>query len=160
MPRSGQMHFKLKWTSEDPSNAIILTFSGEWELPLRDGNISVVFRKTGPSGLVPRLMYPYVAQPASAIIGKMEILSYESMDIDAATRLCSEGSITEAKLREYAKDYGQLFVFHVGPFQNAATPITHRLLNDKYDYWPSSTFIPLSASGVATLDELGFRARK
>jgi len=157
---SRKMHFALKRTPEDPSNAIILSFAGEWDVPLRSQEVSVVFRKSGPSAFVPDQMFAYIAAPVSAITAKMRVESSVFMPIDEAVAYCDAARLTEDALREYAKDYAEVLVFHIADIEPATKPISRVLLTEQFDFWPSSTYIPLSSTGVATLETLGFMRSK
>ena len=147
--------FKLRSTEDDQSNAIVQTFSDKWRKPLIEGHVRVVFRKNGPRQFTPTMMYAYVAGPTSAIVAKMAITSYTTMSINEAVKLASSGAITEAELRDYAESYSQLVVMPVDLPRIARSPITYKFLSAEYNYWPSSTFIPLSQHGVQILDKLG-----
>lgn len=154
-----KLNFKLKWTPDDPSTAIMLTFSGDAQEPLLEGKLEVLFRKMGPQSFKPTLVYAYVSAPASAIVAKFEVDSWEREPVDVAISLASKGLVSEDYLRSYSKGYSDLLVIKPGPIQVADTPITLKQMSNAYEFWPSSTFMPLSANGIQTLNRLGnFRA--
>jgi predicted transcriptional regulator len=146
---------RLKRTATDQANAIILTFSHRWCEPLLEGKVHVVFRKQGPRGFSPELMYVYASAPASAIIARVPIVSYQTMSMTESLSLASRGCIDLAELRSYGRSVDELVVMKIGSVSVARTPVACALLADKYNFWPSSTFIPLSATGVKVLDTLG-----
>ncbi len=153
MPNKGP--FELKRSPEDESNAILLTFDSKWRAPLVTGNIRVVFRKMGPKAFVPDLMYAYVASPDSAIVARMPITSCTAMSLKDAVQLADEGCISPEELIQYAHTWQELIVMHVGAVAVAMEPISYDYLAKEYNYWPSSTFIPLSGNGKKVLDKLG-----
>jgi predicted transcriptional regulator len=153
MPNQGP--FELKRSPEDESNAILLTFDSRWRTSLVTGQVRVVFRKMGPKAFVPDLMYAYVASPDSAIVARMPITSYAAMPLKDAVQLADQGAISAEELIQYAHTWQELIVMHVGAVAVAKAPITYDYLAKEYNYWPSSTFIPLSRTGKTVLDKLG-----
>jgi len=147
-------NFTLKWNKDDPSNAIMLTFDVKWLEPLLAGNVSYVFRKMGPNRFVPDLIYAYFSQPISAVAAKCPVISWESLSIDEALALASQGSISTHELHSYAKDYKELIVIGIGKPQEAKTRIEMQFMRKEFGFWPSSTFMPLSATGCKTLNAL------
>lgn len=145
----------MKRTPTDSSNAIILTFDSRWRLPLTQGEIRVVFRKMGPTDFIPDTVYAYIASPDSAIVARAPILAYETLGIQDALDLADDGKLSRRELLEYVGEWKHLIVMRLGNLWVADTPITYAHLSEKYNYWPSSTFIPLSATGKNILDKLG-----
>ncbi len=133
----------------------MLTFSGDAREPLLEGKLEVLFRKMGPQGFEPTLVYAYVSAPASAVVAKFEIDSWDREPVDVAIGLASKGLVSEDYLRSYSKGYTELLVIKPGPIQVAETPITLKQMSDAYEFWPSSTFMPLSGNGILTLNTLG-----
>jgi predicted transcriptional regulator len=146
---------RLKRTPSDEADAIILTFNHRWEQMLTKGKIEVVFRKQGPSNFTPRLIYAYVSAPTSAIVCRMPVIAYSTMPVAKALEFADRGCIEVDELKSYAGASNSLIVMELGAILVARSPITCEYLSQHYNYWPSSTFIPLSKSGVAILDELG-----
>ena len=155
-----KLHFALKWTADDPSNAIILTFGGDWHQPLVSGDIDVVFRKMGPRHFEPDLLFAYVAAPISAIVARVAITRYERLSLRDAERLANRANLTPKELRSYAIGYDDVIVMELAPVVTTRHPITLDYLSKHYEFWPSSTYTPLSKAGVATLNKLGFSRRK
>jgi len=153
MPISGPC--TLKWSDDDPSNAIILTFASRWCEPMVKGKIKVVFRKAGPTRVTPELMYVYFSAPISAIVARLPIVSYEILPLAKAIMLTEDGQISREELVSYARDRQELVVMHVGQVAVASNPITRIHMSSAYNFWPSSTFIPLSGAGKRTLDAYG-----
>ncbi len=147
--------FKLKRKLDDESDAIVLTFNQRWLEPLTYGRVSVVFRKSGPTDFTPQLVYAYIAAPTSSIAFRMEITSYSSMPVEATFELADAGAISKSDLKSYAGSNHNLVVMRIGQIFVAELPITCDFLAQNFNFWPSSTYIPLSSAGVATLDELG-----
>ena len=147
--------FKLKRTSTDPSDAIIVTFAGRWLDAIHNHEIVSVFRKMGPTDFTPRVVYLYVAAPTSAIVARSRLRDYAHMAVSDALKVCKSGRLSEAELRDYAGSYKELIVMRLGDIEIAQHPISLKELADDFDYWPSSTFIPLSGTGVETLDRVG-----
>lgn len=159
MPNSGPC--TLKWSNDDPSNAIILTFHSRWRTPVVTNQIRVVFRKLGPTRFTPDLMYVYSTSPDSAIIARFPILFYDVKNVEDALLLAEDGKISREELLLYAHSQRELVVMGVGDVALARTPVTCALMSAKYNFWPSSTFIPLSSTGRRTLDRLaGFPETK
>lgn len=132
----------------------MLTFAGNSMEPLLAGQLDVVFRKMGPSMFTPSLVYAYVSAPSSAVVAKFSVISWERQPLKQALQQSVRGMLSEAYLRQYAQGYNELLVIRPGPIQVARTPVTLKLLSTEYEFWPSSTFMPLSGKGVATLDRL------
>jgi len=151
---SKKLHFKLKWSPTDPSNAIILSFAGENLDSIIAGRLSVVFRKMGPTAFTPDLVYAYVGSPTSAIVAKFQVESWNRQPLEIALRLAKQGHLTKEYLRSYANGQTDLIVITARSFQVAKHPLKLKKLTDDYDFWPSSTFMPLSATGTATIDHL------
>jgi hypothetical protein len=127
---------------------------------LLEKKLDIVFRKQGPSGFTPKLIYAYVTAPTSAILCCAPIVAYDEMPVAKAVTLADRGCIDVSELKTYSGVNGKLIVMELGAILVAKSPITYEFLSKHYNYWPSSTFIPLSKSGVAILDELGgFSAR-
>lgn len=152
--RSSNMQFALKWNASDPSTAIILTFDDRWRQPLSAGDISAVFRKRCPSFFIPTIIYAYFAKPSSAIAARFPVISWERQPLAEAVGCAGKGRISPEELRSYAKGYDDLLVITIGQVEAAQSPVTHAYLCERYDYWPSSTFTPLSGTGVKTIDAL------
>ena len=145
---------KLKRTTADSSNAIIQSFSSKWQQPLLRGRVGVVFRKNGPS-FTPDLMYVYIAAPEKAIVARTPITKYTTMPLEEALLLADQGAIEATELATYAEPFKELVVMEIGQVARASKPITFKHLAENYNFYPSSTFIPLSQSGVDTLNKLG-----
>ncbi len=145
----------LKRSPTDTSDAMMLTFNAKWQGPLLAGEVEVVFRKQGPRGFVPTLMYTYMAAPISAIVARIPISSYAYVATEKAIELADRGSIDSDELRDYAKGLGSLLVMELGRVAVAKYPITYSYMSEHFNFWPSSTYIPLSATGIQLLDELG-----
>jgi len=150
MPR-----FSLKWTEDDPSRAIILTFHSAWESRIRDGLFRAIFRKMGPRQIEPDTLYAYVARPLSAIIARMSINENVFVPVKQALELSDEGAISKSDLERYAIGYSELLVYRIRQIDLASKPVDYETLAQQYGYFPSSTFIPLSGSGQKVLDSLG-----
>ena len=151
---------RLKRIPSDAADAVILTFNHRWEQMLLEKKLDVVFRKQGPADFTPKLIYAYVSAPTSAIVCRVSIVAYDEMPVDKAVTLADRGCIDVSELKSYAGMNGKLIVMELGAILVAKSPITCEYLSQHYNYWPSSTFIPLSKSGVAILDKLGeFSAR-
>lgn len=132
----------------------MLTFAGDRLEPLLAGKLSVVFRKMGPADFTPDTVYAYVSARASAIVAKFTVKSWERLPLDKALRLAAKGNVTEEYLRTYTTGYSDLIVIVAGPLQVAEHPVTLKHLSTEYEFRPSSTFMPLSATGVTTIDRL------
>lgn len=145
----------LKRCQGDTSDAIILTFDSRWREPIVSAQVRVVFRKMGPSDFTPNLMYIYIAAPDSAIVARSPITKYETLNLADALLLADDGKISRDALTEYARDRRQLIVMHLGEIAIAQSQITYLRLAEDFNFWPSSTFIPLSESGRRVLDKLG-----
>ena len=159
MPNKGP--FQLKRTPADAADAILQTFNHKWCDPLLAGRVHVVFRKQGPTNFTPTLMYVYASAPVSAIVARAPILSYEKLPTAEVMELTQRGAIAPEELESYCRLRDTLVVMGIGQVSAAKSPITFSFLAEHYNFWPSSTFIPLSASGVKTLDRLGqFRVLK
>jgi len=150
MPR-----FTLRATNDDSSRSIMLAFHSKWHEPIQSKSFSVVFRKFGPRDFTPDWIYAYVAQPVSAIVAKLEVTSYRLLPVADAVKLARKGLLTEEELRTYSARFSTLVVFGIGSSQLARRPVSLLTLKTDYDFWPDSTFIPLSMRGTTTLDELG-----
>jgi predicted transcriptional regulator len=146
---------RLKRIPSDQADAVILTFNHRWEQTLLEKKLDIVFRKQGPSDFIPKLIYAYVSAPRSAIVCRMQIVAYDEMPIAKAVTFADRGCIDVPELKSYAGIDGKLIVMKLGVILAAKSPITFEYLSRNYNYWPSSTFIPLSKSGVAILDDLG-----
>ena len=147
--------FKLRAASRDECESMILTFHGKWHLPLVKGEISVVFRKKGPTWFSPTHLYAYMSKPVKGIVARMPVAKYEFVPIESALEVASRGKIGKEELRAYAADYVNLLLIGIGPVAPAKSLISFELLAREYDFWPSSTFMPLSKSGMDVLDRLG-----
>jgi predicted transcriptional regulator len=148
-------HFTLKATSRNECEAIILSFHGKWLEPLLKQQVSVIFRKMGPTWFEPTTIYAYLSQPISAIVAKMPVLRYEFLPADEALALADKGKISKEELRAYTSDYSKLLTIKIGAVSKASPQITRTYLTNEFDYWPSSTFTSLSKEGMASLDSLG-----
>ena len=147
--------FKLKWSPEDPSNALILTYHSKWEERLGRGNVSVEFRKTGPRNISPECMYLYITSPIKAITAKVSVVRFGEMEVDKATEMASKSLLTPDEIRQYAGHQDHLYFYEFIAFKAAVQPITFQRLASEYGYFPSSNFFPLSQTGRETLDRLG-----
>ena len=145
----------LKRTASDTSDALILTFHHQWEQPLKRGAVHVVFRKQGPPGPPPKIIYAYISAPTSAIVCRIAVHKHENVSLNQAIRLADQGSITVEELKKYAGNRASLVVTHIDRPQIARKPIACEFLSKNYNFWPSSTYIPLSGTGVKVLDRLG-----
>ena len=148
-------NLSLKWTKDDPSTSIMLTFDAKWLEPLLDGKVLYAFRKMGPRQFVPEEIYGYFSQPVSAVALKCSVTSWKSLGIEDALALTGKANISELELRSYAKNYSELLVIGLSNFRKAGKRIAMQDLRKEYGFWPSSTFMPLSQTGCRTLDKLG-----
>lgn len=153
MPIKGPCY--LKRTSSDQADAMILSFNHRWYDLLSAGKIDVVFRKRGPQGFTPKLMYAYIATPMSAIAFRMAIKSYELMSVPNALTFTNRGCIESGELRRYAGTASELIVMTISQIFIATVPLTISFLSREYNFWPSATFVPVSHTGVTKLDEVG-----
>ena len=152
--------FKLKWTDDDPGNSFMLSFHSKWQTPICNGEVSVVFRKTWPTKIDARAIYAYFGAPTSAIAAKFPIEGLELLPIQDALAFSAAGAISRAELETYATDFDAIYVCHIGSVEVANSPVDRKFLTDEYDFWPSSTYMPLSSYGEETLDRLAeFSAR-
>jgi hypothetical protein len=151
--------FLLKKKRNEPGDSIIISFDANWVEPMQQSEFSVVFRKHRPARMEPRWMYAYCSKPVSAIVARMPVISVLELPLDEAVKMCDRSMHTEDQIRKYAKstfrDYMSLVVYEIGIVEYAKSPIPLRLLVADFDYWPSSTFIPLSVEGKRILDKLG-----
>jgi len=153
----GRKHqFKLKYTDADPSESIILAFDSKWQTLLHQGTINAIFRRQVPISFVPDQIFAYVSKPISAITAKLFVTAFERLPVDDTIRFAKGGHLREDELRSYAGDREELVVIQISGTKVAVRPIEFAHLAKEYDFWPSSTSMPLSATGVRTLDELGF----
>lgn len=144
--------FTLKGSSD--FNAIILSFHSHWADRIAKGEIKAVFRKKGPQKRIPKWMYAYVSTPLSSIVSKLLVTNVEYLSIDDAVAHSKAGLLSETQLREYADKAKGLYVFHVGQVINATAPLTLGILIERFGFWPSANYIPLSDEGVEQLDKL------
>lgn len=147
--------FRLRWTKEDPSDALILTYSSSWKQKILDRAFSVEFRKSGPRNLDPEWVYAYVTAPVAAIVARMPVTDFGDIPVKQALALVKHGLFNEAELERYAGGMSSLYYYRFGPIQLAKKPITYQVLSAEYGYHTSSNFFPLSDYGRLTLDTLG-----
>ena len=147
--------FKLRWTMEDPSEALILTYSSSWKQEILQRAFSVEFRKSGPMNLDPEWVYAYVTAPVAAIVARMPVKDFGHIAVKQAFALVKHALFNEVELEKYAGTMGDLYFYRFGPIQVAKQPITYKVLSSEYGYHTSSNFFPLSEYGRQTLDSLG-----
>lgn len=151
----GQRNFSLKSPDDASSEAIILSFDAKWLEALEAHSIDVVFRKMGPKTFTPKTLYAYLAMPISAIVARCPLSEVSTRDLEEAVTLVGRAGLSETELRAYAGTHSRLLIYELARIDMAAKYIEFDTLREDYDYWPSSNYIPLSASGIETLDKLG-----
>lgn len=147
--------FKLKWTPEDPSHAIILTYHSKWADRIHQGNISVEFRKSGPNNVAPEIAYAYLASPLKAITARFTVVRFGTIPVKEAVRMSTGALLAPEEIRQYAKDRESLYFYQFSECRVATRQIAFQQLASEYGYFPSSNFFPLSERGRETLDRLG-----
>jgi len=150
--------FSLKMTNaNDAGSSILVPFDQRWEKLLRQNEISVFFRKRGPRVFSPTSVFVYIAAPTSRLIGRTSITAFSFMPLDQAVTFVSDGGLTEAELRQYARGYAELAVFHIGRFEAAVSSLTLPQLSAAYSFHAPQSFLRLSESGSEQLEKaLGF----
>jgi predicted transcriptional regulator len=151
--------FALKKLRDETGDSVIVSFSARWAVPMQQNGFSVVYRKHRPAKMETHWMYAYCSRPVSAIVARMPVKSVTDMSIDEAIALSDRSMHSRQEILNYTKsafrDYTSLVVYEIGAIEYSACPIPLRLLIEKYDYWPSSSFIPISDEGKRILDKLG-----
>lgn len=151
----GQRLFSLKSPESESSTAIILSFDAKWIPALETRSIDIVFRKMGPKRFEPSIMYAYMAKPISAIVARINLARIYSIDVGDAAALADRAGLSEMELKDYAAEYSQLLVYEIAQIHMASQVIAFDTLRDKFNFWPSSNYIPLSTEGIDTFDKLG-----
>jgi hypothetical protein len=161
MTRKAKNIFALKWAENDPSEAIILSFHSKWRLHLIQGAVSVVFRKMGPSHFSPKTIYAYFGSPIATLDARITVQQASRAPVDEAVNFAGQGLLTPDELRQYAELWSDLLVYQIGDILVAENTIPYSLLQDKYNFYVSSTYTPLSGTGVKVIESLGkFRPPK
>ena len=117
-----------------------------------NNEIRVVLRKSGPKRFTPELMYVYFSTTISAVAARLPIVSYDVRTVATARLLAEDGHISREVLVSYARDRQEFVVMDAGQAAVAHNPITRTHMSAEYNFWPSSTFIPLSGTGRRTSD--------
>lgn len=152
---------KLKaQTSDDASNAIVVSFDAKWGEILPAKAVTRVFRKRAPRNFVPTKIYVYINAPVSALIGRCEVSSLDWLPIKDALALSTDGAISQDDLRKYAGTYDTMAVYTVGAIEACRSPVAYSLLHKQFSFSPPQTFFVLSKTGRAELDELAGFERK
>lgn len=142
--------------------AIILPFESRWHDQVVGGEVSVVFRKKGPSIKAnPKWMYAYFGTPISAICAKFELIKVTKETLAKSIEKRHLGMISEAELQSYAGDADSLIVFHLGKPIIPRRKLGMDELNRKFGFNPTPSFIALSKKGWDQLDNaMKFADRK
>lgn len=153
---------KLKsQTTDDASNAIVVSFDAKWGDIIPVKPVTRVFRKRAPRNFVPTKMYVYIGAPVSALIGRCEVTSLDWLPIKEALALSSEGAIPQDELRRYAGDYDTMAVYTIESIEVCRSPLSYSQLHEQFSFSPPQSFFVLSKAGQAELDELaGFVQKK
>jgi predicted transcriptional regulator len=146
--------FTLAASGTEDLVGVICSFNSKWDKDIRDGNVSVVFRKKRLAGTPPKWLYVYLASPISAITARFPVIEATVMNKEKALCLADDGAISAADLETYAMTTDELFVIRVGPVQTATNPSTNKSLSNEYNFFPSPNFIRISEHGARTIDRL------
>ena len=139
--------FALKWTSDDPSSSLILTYHARWHEQINRGAFSVEFRLSGPRNMSPSIVYTYLATRIRAITARISVKRSGYVSVTEAVSLWRQTLLTADDLRKYAGTRKSLFLYEFGSIEMTDHPITYNLLSSEYGYFPSSNFFPLSQEG-------------
>lgn len=147
-------------SSDDSSEAIVISFDAKWGEILKQSSVTRVFRKRAPRSITPRFIYVYIGAPVSALIGRCEVSALEWLPTKEALTLASDGAISEDELRRYAGDYDALAVYTVDPIEACRSPLSFSHLQETFAFSPPQSFFVLSKTGQHQLDEAaGFGRR-
>lgn len=149
-------NFKFKPTSDEKATSIIMAFSSRWLDDMKKDAFSVVFRKAFPKSLPVEWIYAYLSAPVSAVAARMRVKAWTYEDLGDAVTHASKSLLSETDIREYAKGYGGLTVIAVHAIEMAEPRLNLRTLEAEFDFWPSSTYQPISSAGKEKFDEMGF----
>lgn len=139
---------------EDISDGIIISFHSKWQSLLMSSSVNCIFRKRGPRQMIPRWIYVYVATPIKALTGRLPVKKVEIIPIKECVNYTSKGAITEEQLVQYANDYKELFVFHVGKYQSAVRNADFAFLSSHYKFSPPQSFLLLSKQGKRIINDI------
>ena len=147
--------------SDSFSDAIVVSFDGRWLDKLRSGAVSLVFRKRGPKALVPRWIYVYVGSPHSFILGRLPVLKYERLPLDAALKRAPHAGLSREELALYLFNYDSVAAFTVRALELARSARSLSYLRSSFSFSPPQSFLVLSKDGQRELDVvLGLNNRK
>ena len=140
----------------DPSEAtdsIVISFDSRWFEPITTGKVKAVFRRRGPTKMVPKFIYVYTNSPICALIARMNVTHYEWVS-DPNAELCEKALLSVKEAAIYADTSPQLAVYHVGLLTIANPQLPLSLLNERLGFKPPQSFFHLSSQGKIMIDKL------
>ena len=149
------MNLLRRNSAEEDSEAVVVSFAMKWLNSLKANDISVVFRKRGPTQILPKWIYAYVASPLSAMVGRTPVESCRRLPVKECLKLADAGKIAVSDLEEYADGYLELVVYRIGEFVEAE--MSYLDLSKTFGFKPPQSFFYLSLKGKLELDSrIGF----
>jgi predicted transcriptional regulator len=116
--------------------------------------IFAVFRKRVPITFLPSMLYMYINNPSSRVIGKAKIKKIDLVDISTAISLSSSACISGEEIKSYIGNSSKLGVYLLDTFVVAPTPATLRAIRKYMKFYPPQSFLILSRQSKALLDNL------
>lgn len=135
---------------ETNSSAVVYSFAGRWEQPIREGLVRVFFRKRRPVR-VPNRIFFYVGVPVKAIIGFAEVQGISELDLPEALAIRDEGAISADELSSYIGQNGRVNAIRISKPTLFVTHLELRKLNDEFHFNPPQSFSIMSDSFEAKL---------
>ena len=126
-------------TKAPKSSSVIYSFESRWEEPLRQGQVSVFFRKRKPI-ILPRYTFFYIKSPVKAIIGHSRITEIQTLTLVEAVAIRRQGGIGEAELVSYVGRDSNVHAIMIGRPNIYRETISLDVLAKNYGFFPPQSF--------------------
>jgi predicted transcriptional regulator len=142
-------------SSDDQSDAIVVSFGHEWHKHIVESDFTLVLRKRIPSESSRfKWIYMHVNSPIGAICARAPITQIARISLDDAIRLQSEIKLTEKAIRSYVGTSDTIGSYRIEKAELASAPLSTTEINEHILYFPPQSFFILSIRGKDALDGL------
>jgi predicted transcriptional regulator len=149
-------------SSNDQSDAIVVSFGYEWHKHILASSFSIVLRKRIPSKCTKfKWIYMHVNSPIGAICARAAITQISHISLNDAIDWHSEINLPEKAIRSYIGTSDTIGAYRIDKIELTSDPLNTATINEQLVYFPPQSFFILSIRGKEVLDELaGFSRRK
>ena len=143
---------------ESKSDAIVVSFGSEWYESLRGKRFTSVIRKRVPATTKPHWLYFHINSPVSAICGRAEIISVNTIDRATSLDIRRELDLSKEQILSYFGRQETMGRYELGRVLFPEKELSTEQISAHMVYHPPQSFVALSNDAKKLLDQLcGFQ---